>query len=525
LFIIQSALIGGLLVSRAKRRYAEDESHTFERAAEDHRKKLAEVISSVPGIVWETRERRNGARQKMAFVSDYARQMLGYSLEEWFSTPGFWLSIVLEEDRERLSADIESALASARRGVTQFRWRAQNGTVLWAEAYLVPVLNQKGEVLCLRGVTIDITERKRTEAQLIELETRFRNMADTAPVMIWVSDRDKLCTYFNKQWLDFTGRTLEEELGNGWTEGIHPDDCEVCLQTYESAFDRGEPFKMEYRLRRADGQFGWVYDSGSPRLSLTGKFLGYIGSCIDITERKAAEQALMDLSGQLIRAREDERARIARDLHDNLHQRVALVSVELDQLIHTPPESEAKLREIARGILKQTAELSAEIHSMSHDLHPSKLVLLGLVPALKSLCVELSHSYGLKIEFKHADVPKVLPEEILLCIYRVVQESLNNVVRHSGSSKAQIELRGTGQCIRLRVSDSGRGFDVESAKSRKGLGLISMRERLRLINGTISIDSRISGGTKIYVAVPLPQMGVGRGNFTLNDRTQAVASD
>src|SRR5262249_39688114 len=161
------------------------------------------------------------------------------------------------------------------------------------------------------------------------------------PVAIWVSDRDKLCTYLNKQWLDYTGRTLEEQLGNGWAEGLHTDDYQRCIQTWHSAFERREPFTMEYRLRRADGQYGWIYCSGPPRLSSTGKFLGYIGSCIDITERKAAEQALMDLSGQLIHAREDERARIARELHDNLNQRVALVALELDQLIHDPPESKA----------------------------------------------------------------------------------------------------------------------------------------------------------------------------------------
>src|SRR5262249_49903657 len=159
-------------------------------------------------------------------------------------------------------------------------------------------------------------------------------------------------------------------------------------------------------------------------------------SCIDITERKAAERSFMDLSGQLIRAREDECARIARELHDDLNQRVALVSIELDRLRQTPPQSPAGLRERLQEMMNQAAGLSTGIRRISHDLHPSKLTQLGLVAALKGLCAELSQSYGLSIKFTHAEVPAALPKEVALCLYRIVQESLNNVVRHSGAREA-----------------------------------------------------------------------------------------
>ena len=155
-----------------------------------------------------------------------------------------------------------------------------------------PVRDERGEQVLALLVTQDITERKASEEALRQSEARFRNMADTAPVMIWVAGTDKLCTYFNKQWLDFTGRSLAEELGNGWAQGVHPDDSERCLNTYLAAFDRREPFTMEYRRHRADGLFSWVYDTGTPRFSSTGEFLGFIGSCVDITDRKESEAAL-----------------------------------------------------------------------------------------------------------------------------------------------------------------------------------------------------------------------------------------
>src|SRR6185295_15760827 len=141
-------------------------------------------------------------------------------------------------------------------------------------------------------VVEDITERRENESLLQESEKRFRNMADAAPVMIWISGPDKLCTYFNQGWLEFTGRTVEEELGSGWTGGVHEDDYTRCLDIYCSSFDARQPFKMEYRLRRADGVYRWIYDTGTPRFNSSGVFLGYIGSCIDIADRKEAEDAL-----------------------------------------------------------------------------------------------------------------------------------------------------------------------------------------------------------------------------------------
>jgi signal transduction histidine kinase len=260
---------------------------------------------------------------------------------------------------------------------------------------------------------------------------------------------------------------------------------------------------MEYRLRRADRDFRWLLGTGTPRFSPTGEFLGYMGSCIDISERKTAERVLEDLSGQLIRAREDECARIARELHDDVIQRMTLMSFALEQLEQGVPDTNGNMAEQLTKLMKQTLEVSREIHRISHDLHPSKLVYLGLVASVKSLCDELQQVHQLRIEFTHDGVPVDLPQEMSLCLYRIAQECLNNVIKHSGARDATVNLLGTGDAIVLRVSDTGLGFDADSPVIKRGLGLVSMRERLRLVGGTISVESRPSQGTHVTGSVPL----------------------
>ena len=181
--------------------------------------------------------------------------------------------------------------------------RGKNGSfrVLLSSAETIEIAGEQ----CLLVASSDITERKLAQQALQESEARFRNMADTAPVMIWMSGDDKRCTYFNQQWLDFTGRSRQDELGDGWASGVHPDDHHRCWETYSNAFDAREAFKMEYRLRRADGAYRWLIDSGTPRFSATGDFLGYIGSCLDITDRKESEAALVNAHKELMTAHEE----------------------------------------------------------------------------------------------------------------------------------------------------------------------------------------------------------------------------
>jgi len=603
----------------------------------------------------------------------------------------------------------------------------------------------------------DITERLQAEEMMRESERRFRLVADTAPVLIWMSGTDKLCNYFNEPWLDFTGRSIQQELGNGWAEGVHSEDLQRCLDTYTQSFDAREKFSMEYRLRHHDGTYRWILDIGVPRFNEAHSFSGYIGACVDVTdqkraeetlskseerfrlatqagkmyayewdaatdiivrsrdassvlswqgetsltrqqllarihpddralfnssvsertpehpdihvsyrmlrpdgsvvwlektahaffdedgrlvrmigmvtditerkrteealraseerlrlaqsvagigtferdlrtgvntwtaelesmyglppggfgktltafedlihpddraevvrlvdgalttgaptngewrviwpdgsvhwlagrwrvlmdesgepsrvvginmdftERKRAEEALSSMSRKLLEVQEQERTRVARELHDDIGQRLALLAVELDQLqdklVNVPPDILKQMRDLGR----RTADISTDVHNLSHELHSSKLELLGVAGGMKSWCWEFGSRRSMQIDFKSQDLPN-LPQEISLCLLRVLQEAVNNVEKHSGVKRIDVQLHEESGAIHLIVSDSGKGFDVAAVAQGDGLGLTSMRERVRLVNGTIAIESKPMAGTNIHVRVPI----------------------
>ena len=605
------------------------EDITDKKLAEEDRFRHAAIVESYQDAII--------SKDLAAVITSWnigAERIFGYKEEEVIGSP---ITILIPPDLWEEENQILERLRSGER-VEHYETKrvTKTGKLVDVSLVIVPVKDSTGKVVAFTKIAHDITRRKQAEKALSESETRFRSLADTAPALIWMSGTDKLCTYFNKTWLDFTGRPLAEELGNGWAGGVHPDDFEGCLNTYTQSFDRREKFSMQYRLRRQDGEFRWVFDVGVPRFNEDHSFAGYIGIAVDVTDhirgeqrlhemnralkehtallqsreelmkifvknvpagvamldrdmrylqvsdrwcadysanssqilgrshyevfpdiperwkavhcraldgetlradedrwdregrstwvrwevrpwktpdgmiggilifaeditrRKQMEDALSSMSRKLIESQEQERARIGRELHDDINQRLAMLAVELEQLQADPSEVQTRLQKLQ----KQTTELSSDVQALSHELHSSKLEYLGVISGMKSWCGEFGERQKMEIDFK-SDVSTKLPFDVGICLFRVLQESLHNAAKHSGVKHIDVQLQEAPNEIHLTVNDLGRGFDVDTALQGQGLGLTSMRERVRLFNGSIAIQSKPMGGTTIHVRIPL----------------------
>jgi PAS domain S-box-containing protein len=359
------------------------------------------------------------------------------------------------------------------------------------------------QFLLIAGLLWQRLHKRKAETALREKEERLRVMSDAAPSLIWTSDKDGNVTYQNDKRLDFSTSSSDAALGEKWTKYIHPDDLPAVLEANATAYQLRSGFSKEYRLRRRDGAYRWMYDLAVPRIAPDGTFLGFIGSAVDITDQKQAQEALEKLSGKLIDAQEQERSRIARELHDDISQRLALLSLNLERVYSGSDVSDSRRNARMLDIQRQCAEIASDVQALSHELHSSKLDHLGLVAAIRGFCAEFSKLKNVSVQFADDGVPFPIPKDVSLSLFRVAQEALHNALKHSGARNFAVNLRGTASHVQLEVRDWGVGFKTEDRWSQ-GLGLVSMQERVHLVNGTFRIESQPDKGTTVIANVPLP---------------------
>jgi len=459
------------------------------------RDEYAVILNGARGILW--RAKLPGFQT--IFASKHVEAILGYPVQAWTTQPDLWINRIHPEDREWVLAFTGRATEEGRSHDFEYRMISADGQTVWLRN-IVNVVVENGRPREVVGISVDITERKRAEGALRKSEEKFRRVVEHIGDALFVDNVEGQVVFANERFLNLFGFS-REELPDIRLEDYVAPEYRATLRDRHDRRVRGEavPTHFEYEGFRRDGKRMWLEVDVVPVTDENGNLIGTQSALREITERKRAEEALLEVNRRLIEAQEQERARIGRELHDDINQRLAMLAIELERLQDSPSEVRSGLQELR----KQTTELSSDVQALSHELHSSKLDYLGAVGGIKSWCNEFGERQGIQIEVKTPESKISLRPEVGLCLFRVLQEASHNAAKHSGVKRIEVQLREDSGEIHLIIRDSGKGFDLDTAMQGRGLGLTSMEERVRLVNGMIEIQSKPMGGTTVHVRVPL----------------------
>jgi two-component system sensor histidine kinase UhpB len=346
------------------------------------------------------------------------------------------------------------------------------------------------------------------ETTFVDADTQFHLLVDEVPVMLWMAGPDQRCTFVNREWVSFTGQSLAAALGNGWLDCVHAADRSACVAQIVSAATRRARFSVEYRLRRADGEYRWVLGLGVPRLDANDQLLGYVGWCADITDGKQqlreSEEQLRQLAAGLQTAREDERAHLARELHDELGQTLTAIKLELARATtglrtgriegHTVDRIQSLMGLVDIGI--------ATVKRLATNLRPATLDHLGLAAAIRWEASAFRATTGVRCYVRATRETTELTPDQQTVVFRIFQEALTNVVRHARASAVHVTLAERKGIFELRIRDNGRGIKEADMAHAGAIGLLGMRERAAIIGGAFTITGKPGRGTAITVRVP-----------------------
>jgi len=472
--------------------------------ASEERLRLAQQIAHIGSFEWNIQTGVNTWTPEL-------EAMYGLRSGTFTGTQTAFENLVHADDRASVINLVDRALKTGQ--ATEGEWRVvwADGSVHWITGRWQVLMNESGEAARMIGVNIDVTQRKRAEETRLEVnrtleaqaallqsrEELLKTFVKSVPAAVAMLDRDMRYLQVSDRWCADYSLDSSQVLRRSHYE-IFPDLPERWKEIHRRAL-AGETLRAEQDPWDRMGSTIWLRWEIRPWLNLEGVPGGILVFSEDITRRKQMEEALSRMSRNLIESQEQERTRIGRELHDDINQRLAMLAIELEQLQENPSDNRSRLQELR----KQTIEISDDVQALSHELDSSKLERLGAIGGMRSWCREFGERQGIQVEFKSPEAKISLPREIGLCLFRVLQEALHNAAKYSGVRRIEVQLREDAGEIHLLVSDLGRGFDLETAKEGRGLGLTSMQERIRLINGIIEIRSKPMGGTTIHVHVSL----------------------
>ncbi len=498
-----------------ERKRAEEELKQANSELENLHNNLDEAVFSVDTI-----------HNKMLHVSIANETVFGYSQEAFFNNPQLWYEIVVSEDKPIIDAGYP-VLFSGKNLHHEYRIVHPDGQIRWIEAKMNPTLDMNGKLIRIDGIASNITDRKRKEIELLEKEVQYHNLANSGLALIWTAGTDKLCNYFNESWLKFTGRSLEQELGNGWAEGVHPDDFDSCLKTYITAFDNREKFDMEYRLRHVSGEYRWISDLGTPNYNSNGEFIGYIGHCFDITDHKQTEQELIKAKEKAEESDHLKSAFLANMSHE---VRTPLNSIiGFSELLADPDfEEESKVefiqQIIANGnnllnIISDIMDIS-KIESHEITIRKSWINIQNFITTIQeqfaSQAVAKNLYFGLIIPENDETVVIFADSERLRQIFNNL---VGNAIKFTGKGSINISYHLRDKFVEFQIRDTGIGipaefhdkiFDrfrqVETATTRKyggnGLGLAISKNLIELMGGKIWLESKPCKGSVFHFTLP-----------------------
>ena len=437
--------------------------------------------------------------------------MYGLPLGSFGKTQAAFENLIHPDDRARVIGLVDSAVKTGQPTAGEWRVAWPDGSIHWIAGRWQVFMNASGEPQRVVGANIDVTERKRTEEALLALNRALKAQAEllqsreellrifvkNVPAGVAMLDRDLRYLQVSDRWCTDYSLDSSQVLGRAHYE-LFPDVPQRWKEMHRRALE-GETLRAEEdRWDRDSGTTMWVRWEIRPWRTASGIVGGILIFTEDITHRKQMEEAISGMSRRLIHSQEQERARIGRELHDDINQRLAMLSLELEQLQGNPSEVQTRVQDLRN----RTTEISNDVQALSHELHSSKLEYLGVVAGIKSWCKEFGQRQRMEIDFRH-EVSSALQLEVGLCLFRVLQEALHNAAKYSGVKRIEVQLTEHSNEVHLMVNDQGRGFDIETARRGRGLGLANMQERVKLLNGAISIESKPSGGTSIRVKIPL----------------------
>jgi len=468
------------------------------------------------------------------WVTEKWRQLFGFADSEPVTFDRF-LEVVHPGDSERVKQVVQHILEHGGEYEVDYRITRPDGSIRWIASHGSVELYERGKPVLVRGVSRDVTKRKIAEEELRESEERFRTVANAAPVMIWMSGPDKLCTFFNKGWLDFTGRSPEQELGNGWAEGVHREDIDRCHDVYQNSFNARESFTIEYRLRRSDGEYRWLLDSGTPRFASDGAFLGYIGSCIDITERKAAEVEARQRREQVeLLGRVSLLGEMAASLAHELDQPLAAIlsnATAAMQYLKQGKLDPEQLQEILTDVVGDGRRAHDIMHNVRSAIKKGSAIrgrinLNDVVKAVTHMVHLDAAAHFCKVEMSLArNLPAIDgdPSQIQQVLINLVRNAFD-AMRDTPPSGRKVEIattyNGDGTiCVAVRDYGSGipeatleRLFEQFFTTKEEGLGmgLAIVRSIVEAHGGSIAAENADGGGARFRFRLPtkdgMPQL-------------------